>query len=297
MSTITRRSFLTASAFSLVSLGLAACSPATSTSSNSSEFESNGPKARSPKAKDANPAKKDGVLIVGFDQEFPPYGYVGDDGVFTGVDLELAAECAARNGWNLQCNPIAWDAKDAELAQGSIDCIWNGFSMKGREDGYTWTDPTTMGGQAVVVRKDSNINSLADLAGKVMLVQTDSAALDLLKDGGDRTDIGKTLKALQTTSDYNTAMMELESGAVDAFAVGSDAARYQIRGREDTYKLLDEYLSKEASGVGFLKGNTELRDAVQKTLIEMTKDGTVEKIYANYTDQGLTYDDWVLGRS
>ena len=78
-----------------------------------------------------------GKFTVGFDQEFPPMGFVGDDGQFTGFDLDLAKEVASRLGLEFVPQPINWDAKDMELDSGNIDCIWNGFTMQGREDEYT----------------------------------------------------------------------------------------------------------------------------------------------------------------
>ena len=84
---------------------------------------------------------KDGKKItLGFDQNFPPMGFIGDDGEFTGFDIDLAKETAKRLDMELVLQPIDWDSKDAELESGSIDCIWNGFTMSGREDDYTWTD-------------------------------------------------------------------------------------------------------------------------------------------------------------
>ena len=111
-----------------------------------------------------------------------PFGYVGDDGEFTGFDIEMATECAARMGKKIVLQPIDWDAKDMELEAGTIDCIWNGFTMNGREDQYTWTEPYMDNSQVVVVKKDSGINTLADLAGKVVEVQKESAAETALND-------------------------------------------------------------------------------------------------------------------
>ncbi|NLM52092.1 MAG: transporter substrate-binding domain-containing protein, partial [Firmicutes bacterium] len=81
------------------------------------------------------------TFIVGFDQNFPPMGFVGDDGQYTGFDLELAAEAAKRLNKKLVLQPIDWAAKDMELESGNIDCVWNGFTINGREDSYTWTEP------------------------------------------------------------------------------------------------------------------------------------------------------------
>lgn len=110
-----------------------------------------------------------------------------EDGDYTGFDLELAQEVCDRNGWELVKKPINWDSKDMELESGSIDCIWNGFTMNGREDDYTFSDPYVDNSIVVVVAKDSDINKLSDLAGKVVDVQADSSGLAALQ-GDDATD-------------------------------------------------------------------------------------------------------------
>ncbi len=279
--------FAVACAACLALFALAGCSGSSSSDSSSSSSD-NGVAA-------TETGVEDGVFTVGFDQEFPPYGYVGDDGNFTGFDLDLATEVANRNGWQVEYKPINWDAKDMELESGSIDCIWNGFTIEGREDGYTFTDPYMDNSQVVVVRTDGSINSLADLSGKNVMAQADSAAYHLLADeDGDQAELGKTFASLQTTPDYNTGFMELESGAVDALAIDLPVAKFNIQGKENTFKILDEQLSSEHFGVGFKLGNTALRDQVEQTLKDMTTDGTVQKICEKYADQGISYDQWIL---
>ena len=229
-------------------------------------------------------------FVVGFDAEFPPYGYMDEDGDYTGFDLELAQEVCDRNGWELVKKPINWDSKDMELESGSIDCIWNGFTMNGREDDYTFSDPYVDNSIVVVVAKDSDINKLSDLAGKVVDVQADSSGLAALQ-GDDATDENKELTAsfaeLQQVADYNTAFMNLESGAVDAVVLDIGVAKYQMSSKGDAFRMLDEQVSSEQYAIGFKKGNTELRDQVQKTLDEMVKDGTFTTIVNNYIDYNL----------
>ena len=231
------------------------------------------------------------TLTVGFDQAYPPYGYVGDDGEFTGLDLELAAEVAKRNDWELELESIDWDAKDTLLNSGAITCIWNGFTMEGREDDYTFSDPYMLNAQVVVVRADSGIESFEDLAGKTVITQVDSAAEEALN--GDMADLTATFASLETIGDYNTAFMQLESGAVDAVACDLSIAQYQMAGK-DTYKQLDEQLSTEHYAVGFKKGDTALAEKVTETLKEMDEDGFVEELCDKYADDGVSYDNWLI---
>ena len=210
-----------------------------------------------------------GTLIVGFDQDFPPMGFVGDNGEYTGFDLDLAKEVASRLGLEYKAQPVAWDSKDMELESGNIDCIWNGFTITGREDDYTWTSPYMANKQVFVVANDSDIKSQADLAGKVVEVQADSSAEAALKENQD---LANTFGQLLTTPDYNTAFMDLEQGAVDAVAMDVIVAGYQIKQRNADFKILDDSLSEEEYGVGFKKGNTELKEAIDSVLTKMTKD-------------------------
>ena len=234
----------------------------------------------------------DGALVVGFDQDYPPYGFVGDDGSYTGFDLDLAQEVCARNGWEYKATPINWDAKDGELNGGAISCIWNGFTMEGREDGYTFSAPYMDNGQVVVVKADSGIADLDGLAGKTVATQVDSAALEVLE--GDQAAVAATFAALEQRDNYNTAFMELEAGAVDAVACDLSIAAYQMSAKPDVYVVLPTQLSAEHYAVGFKLGNQALADTVTATLQEMTADGTIQKLCEKYAEYGISFDNWVL---
>ena len=236
--------------------------------------------------------KDDGTFTVGFDANFPPYGYQDETGAYVGFDLDLAAEVASRNGWEIKLQPIDWDSKDMELSSGSIDCIWNGFTMsEERLDKYEWSEPYVDNSQVFVVGKDSGIASQADLAGKTVATQADSSALEALNSEESK-ELLASFKELTVVPDYNTAFLNLEAGAVDAVALDIGVAKYQIEARDNAYVILDDELVSELYGVGFLKGNTELRDTVQKTLDEMAADGT----FATIAEKWDLTDSVLLGK-
>lgn len=242
---------------------------------------------------------KERTFVVGFDAEFPPYGYKADNGEYVGFDLDLAQEVCDRNGWTLKKQPIDWDSKDMELKTGMIDCIWNGFTINGREGDYTWSTPYVDNSQVVVVRSDSKINKLSDLAGKIVAVQADSSALAALT-GDDaepeNLELAKSFDTLQQVSDYNSAFMNLEVGAVDAICMDIGVASYEIESRGNSFTMLEDRVSKEQYGIGFKLGNTELRDQVQTTLLEMLDDGTYHDIAEEWgLDEAicLSHDDKV----
>ena len=273
-----KKRFVSAALAAVMALSMTACgssnSAAETTAADTEAAESQAEETTAEEAKTTD----GGTLIVGFDQDFPPMGFVGDDGEYTGFDLELAQEVAKRLGLEYKAQPIAWDSKD-------IDCIWNGFTMTGREDDYTWTEPYMANQQVFVVANDSDINSQADLAGKIVEVQADSSAEAALKEAPELT---ATFKELLTTADYNTAFMDLEQGAVDAIAMDVIVAGYQIQQRNADFKILDDSLSEEEYGVGFKKGNTELRDKVQSTLEEMAEDGTLQEVSEKWFSKDVT---------
>ncbi len=281
---VTRRSLVAAFASATMALALlAGCGGAPAGDAGSDP---------APKAQADTSASTTGMLIVGFDQAYPPYGYVGDDGKYTGFDLDLAQAVAKRLDWELQLEPIDWDAKDALLKSGAINCIWNGFTMEGREDDYTFSDPYMLNAQVVVVRADSGISDRAGLAGKTVVTQVDSAAEKVL--AKDAADLAATFASLETIGEYNTAFMQLESGAVDAVACDLSIARYQMSAKPDAYVMLDDYLSEENYAVGFKKGDAATAKQVTEALKALYEDGTVAQIAAKYADQGLTMDNWQI---
>ena len=227
---------------------------------------------------------EDGVFTVGFDAEYPPYGYMDENGEYTGFDLELAQAVCDLEGWELEKKPINWDSKDMELNSGSSDCIWNGFTMNGREDDYTFSVPYVDNSQVIVVAEGSGIESLSDLAGKVVGVQAASAALDLLQseeEGGQKA-LADTFGSLNEFADYNTAFTELQAGALDALAIDIGVAKYQLNSRGEGFQMLDETLNTEQYAIGFKLGNQELCDIVNADLKKLAEDGTVNTLAEKY---------------
>lgn len=231
-----------------------------------------------------NPAKSSGdKFVVGFDANFPPYGYKDEaTGEYTGFDLDLAAEVAERNDWTLEKKPINWDTKDMQLDSGSVDCLWNGFTMNGREDKYTWSKPYVDNSIVFVTRSADNLKDAAALAGKTVIVQADSSGLAALEDDTNQALLA-SFKALNKVPDYNNAFMSLEAGAADAVAVDIGVANYQLETRKKgLFTIMEKPVQTEQYGVGFKLGNEALRDQVQSTLDEMIADGKFMELAQKY---------------
>lgn len=243
---------------------------------------------------DSNSNSSTTKLIVGFDSSYPPYGFLADDGSYTGFDLDLAKKVCELNGWEFEAKAIDWDSKDALLQQGQINCIWNGFTMEGREGNYAFSDPYMINQQVIVVRQGSDITDVADLAGKVVITQADSAALDVLQ--GDQKQLADTFSRLDTIGDYNNAFMQLDSGAVDAVACDLSIAQYQLSANPDKYVKLADVLSSENYAVGFKNDESgkELASKVNSALKDLYDNGTVKELCDNYASYGLSFDNWKI---
>jgi len=162
----------------------------------------------------------------GFDLDYPPYSYLQDDGSVGGFDVELCQAVCEYLGWGYEAVPFNWDAKDMELNAGSCDCIWSGFTKEGREDDYTWGLTYSNNTQGILVASDSGITSLADLAGKIVGVQTATSAYDMLEDS--KKDLADTFSELRVYETYTIAYNDLKAGAIDAIAIDMTAGSYLI---------------------------------------------------------------------
>lgn len=219
----------------------------------------------------------------GFDLDYRPYSFVDDNGENGGFDVELAQAVCDYYGWKYTPVPFNWDAKDAELQAGSCDCIWSGFTINGREDDYLWSESYSDNTQKIMVKADSGIASLADLAGKKVGVQTATSAYDLLNDEEGQKELMDSFAALEVYDTYTIAITDLNAGAIDAVAV--DATRAQeAMANDDSLVCLEENLGSEQYGIGFRKDDTELCELVNAALEALAADGTAAKIAAEYPE-------------
>jgi polar amino acid transport system substrate-binding protein len=224
-------------------------------------------------------------FTVGFDADFPPYGFK-DGSAYRGFDLDLARAVCARRGWTFVARPINWDAKDMELASGAIDCIWNGFTIQGRENAYTWSAAYIDNSQVVLVRAASPVRRLADLSGRVVGVQTgtpvEKALTGKTPSAAAVAALGRTFRRLVVAPNYNQAVQELEMGAVEAVALDVGVARRKMADRPGRFRMLDDVVMRENYGIGFRKGDTALRDAVEADLCALADDGTMAALARTY---------------
>ena len=228
-----------------------------------------------PEAPDERP-----VITIGVD-DYSPFCYRDESGDYAGVDVELAREAFGRLGYRAVFRNIEWTRRDALLADGTVDCLWDCYSMTGREDDYDWAGPYMYSRHAVAVRLDSGITSLADLAGRSVAVQATTRPEEIFLQREDPRI--PELRQLFCCQDLEQVRALLRKGYVDAVAAHEGVLDRLLLGEEEDYLILDETLDTAPLGVAFEKGtHTELARQLAETLEAMKQDGTLRTIAESY---------------
>ena len=227
-----------------------------------------------------------GTFILGLDDSFPPMGFRDESGEIVGFDIDVAKGVAERLGVELVAQPIDWNAKEQELATGNIDCIWNGFTVTPeRERVMIFSAPYVRNAQVVVVRGDSPVNALDDLAGGSVGVQAGSSAQSAID---DTPGFKESIKEIIEFKENLTALMDLEIGGVDAVVMDLLVANDNINRSGKDFRILDQTLTEEEYAIGFRKGDVALRDAVDQELLAMAEDGTLAEIAEKWFGADIT---------
>lgn len=214
-----------------------------------------------------------GSFVLGFDETFAPMGFKDESGNHVGFDLDLATEVAARLGLELKLQPIDWDSKELELANGNIDVIWNGLTITDeRKEKMLFSDPYMNNRQIVIVAADSGMKTIADLAGKTVAAQVESSAMQAIE---AQPDVKDSFGELIESPDYVEALMELKQGSVDAVVIDEIMGRYYIAQDEDSafYGVLSDNFGEEQYGIAFRLEDKSFRDKVQETLTAIINEG------------------------
>lgn len=236
---------------------------------------------------DESAAEETFTFKHGYDKDFPPYSYIGDDGETTGFDVELAQAVCELNGWNYEGVAINWDAKDAELESGSIDCIWSGFTKSpDREPKFAWSEPYSVNTIKMMVLEGSDIKSMEDLAGKKVGVQGSTSAQEMLEtpnaEGGAE-DLMNTFASFDKYDTYTVAVNDLKAGAIDAIAIDVTTGDYQMT-KVEGLAYLDGDVCQEVYAIGFRTDDTELRDQVNAALKTLAENGKMDEIGKKYPE-------------
>ncbi len=221
------------------------------------------------------PTLSQDTIIIGLDDELPPMGFRDENNEIVGFDIDLAKAAAERLGVEVEFQPIDWAAKEIELESGKIDALWNGLTITDeRKETMDITDPYLKNRQVIVVKTDSDIQSKADLAGKVVGLQDGSSAVDAV----NADELASAMEL--TTYDTNIlALSDLDIGRVDAVVADETFVGYYMSQNENDFRVIEDGdFGEEYYGIAVKKGNTELLTAIQAALDELDADGTAAEI-------------------
>ena len=226
-------------------------------------------------------------ILIGSDT-YPPYIYLNNDGTPAGIDVEIATEAFRRMGYAARFEVIDWEQKTALVESGAIDCIWGCFSMQGRETLYRWAGPYMVSRQVVAVNADSSIQSLSDLAGKTVMVQSTSKPEGIfLSDSDPR--IPQTVEVF-SIEDRSVQYAMLACGYVDAIAAHETAILQYMKDNYAVFRILEEPLLVTGLGVAFAKNDSRgLDHQLNDTFAQMREDGTLERIVGKYLEHASQY--------
>ena len=216
-------------------------------------------------------------FIMGIDPEYPPFSYLGDDGNYTGFDVEVCQAVCDYLGWELEIFGVNWDEKLVQLDSFECDCVWSGMTILDsmKEAGYVISAPYYDNTQVLVVMADSGFETSADLAGKVVAVQLGTSGEALL--GGDLADMAATFESVLTCDSFLKCFTELEGGAVDAVFVDMPVAASYVAGH-DGLKVIDENLGAEQYGIAFRAADDALCKQVDEAVQALVANGTYAEI-------------------
>ena len=217
------------------------------------------------------------VFIMGIDPEYPPFSYLGDDGEYTGFDVEVCQAVCDYLGWKLEIFGVNWDEKLVQLDSMECDCVWSGMTILDsmKEAGYVISEPYYDNTQVLVVKEGSGLASSADLAGKVVAVQLGTSGEALLN--GDLADLAATFGNIVTCDSFLKCFTELEGNAVDAVFVDLPVAA-SYAANHDGLLIIDEQLGAEQYGIAFRSGDAELCAQVEEAIQALVENGTYAEI-------------------
>ena len=228
-------------------------------------------------------AAEEKTFIMGIDAEYPPFSYMGDDGEYTGFDVDVCKAACELLGWDFQVFGVNWDEKLVQLDANECDCVWSGMTILDSmtEAGYVISAPYYDNTQVLLVKEDSGFNSSADLAGKVVAVQLGTSGEALLND--DLADLSATFDSVLTCDSFLKCFAELGGNAVDAVFVDLPVAASYIA-KNEGYKIINENLGAEQYGIAFRNGDDDLCKQIEDAVAQLVENGTYAELAENYPD-------------
>lgn len=235
--------------------------------------------------------EEDKKVTIGLDDTFVPMGFKDEDGEIVGFDVDLAKAVFKEYGIKADFQPIDWSMKESELENGTIDLIWNGYTVtKSREKKVLFTDPYAQNEQVLVTKKDSGITNAEGMKGEILGAQEGSSGYEAFNNET------KTLKDIVKDNDatlyasFNEAMIDLENGRIDGLLIDKVYADYFLKqaGKLDAYNISSVGFKNENFAVGARKGDKELVDKINEAFKELQDNGKYAEISKKWFGEELS---------
>ena len=278
------KKFMTPALAALLALSLCACGSSSSDTASTEDTDTADTTAAETEDADASESTEEGrTFIMGIDAEYPPFSYLGDDGEYTGFDVEVCKAVCEKLGWDFEVFGVNWDEKLVQLDSGECDCVWSGMTILDSmyDAGYVISEPYYENTQVMLVKEDSGFESSEDLAGKDVCVQLGTSGESLLN--GDLSDLAATFNKVVTCDSFLKCFTELDGNAVDAVFVDEPVAA-SYAAENEGFKIINENLGAEQYGIAFRADDQELCDTIQGAVDELVEDGTYAEIAEDYPD-------------
>lgn len=216
-----------------------------------------------------------GVLRIGIDLSYPPFGFVDEEGQPAGFDVDLGRAIAARLGLRAEFINLGYDGLYDALAAGQVDVLISGLVIDPmRMDDFTYTQPYFSAGQVLVVRQDGpSPQGMSDLAGMRL-------AVELGSDGDvEARRWARRLPGLevQAWSDPLEALAAVEAGQADVALVDAISARMALRDHP-TLRISGDPVTYEPYAVVVQRRSQTLFEVIERTLGDLSADGTVGRL-------------------
>lgn len=229
--------------------------------------------------------ESNGKLIVGLDDTFAPMGFRTEEGELVGFDIDLAKAVCEELGVEAEFKPIVWDAKEMELDGKKIDVIWNGMSKTPeREEKMNLSKPYFNNSIVIMTLADKPIAAKADLAGKNIGTQAASAALEMIQADAMFGDIVDGLAEYDT---YDEAVMDLDTGRLDAVIIDKVAGMYKANLKAGTYAFAEEGFGEDLYVIGMRKGEDALTEKINAALDAVIASGKASEISKEWFGEDL----------
>lgn len=213
-----------------------------------------------------------GTLICGVNQNLPGFGSIDADGNFVGFDIDFCHAIAAAvlgDAEAVEFRPLSATERFTALQSGEIDVLIRNSTWTSTRDvslGLNWAPTTFYDGQGFIVRKDSGIETLEDLDGLNICVQTGTTTERNLADTMATLDIDYTPLVFQDT---NQSIAAYDDGACEAFTTDKSGlvSRQTTLRDPGEHTILDATISKEPLGPAVRHGDDQWYDIVKWTVL------------------------------